>query len=153
MNVVVLLPALASFLAPAVADGALCFEGTCLFGWAWSTLALTFASVWVVRRWQMGDDGGLGRLVPAVASSGAAAAAAALLPRVTGVASPTRAAADRSLATGLADAGLALRAPPTTDMAADLACRSLLPPRPSRPTGTPAESEPSDAPPGQTPPV
>lgn len=152
MNVVVLIPAVASLLTPAVADGTLCFEGTCLFGWVWSILALTFVSAWVVRRWHDGDD--LARRLLPVGST-----VKAIVPQRVDLVPQTRRSPARSSATELVRAGQSMRAPPTTtDMAADVveqfidpASRESSPPpvRPSCPPGTPAD----DCPPGQKPPV
>ncbi len=138
MNVV-LLPAWASTLIPAIADGPLCFEGPCLLGWIWSMLALTFASAWVVHRWTSGsdnDDLAL-RFAPVAGVNGRAA----VQPRVSAIASPTDLAMQvRRRRTDLASSGHALRGPPATDMLSP-ACL------PNRSTGTPTET------PGRTPPA
>ena len=147
MNVVYL-PALASTL-PAFADGALCLEGPCLLSWAWSTVALTLLSAWVVRRWQSGNDIAA-RLAPSVLAT------SAIVPQVVGIVSQSRQSTARPKAE-LAASGVALRAPPTTDMAArpvlqPAAGFSFPSPRPTRSTGTPALLEPSSVP-GQYPPA
>ena len=118
MNVV-FLPALASTLL-AVTDGAFCLEGPCVFGWLWTLAALTLLSAWVVRRWPEGADLAR-RLQPAGAS------ASAIVPQPTRLAPQTRQSPARPRAV-LAAAGLALRAPPTTDMA-DAAAPVLRTPR------------------------
>ena len=151
MNVV-FSPALASFLTPAVTGGALCLEGPCLLGWAWSILALTFASAWIVRCWQSGDGDVAARLMPAAAPSLAAS------PRIVGSVSQAFTAPARPARTELAASALALRASPTTDMAARpvrnrITGRSLPPLSPSRSTGTPTEPDTCSGPPGQLPPA
>src|SRR5688572_30842031 len=79
MNVV-LSPALASLLASAGDTGLPCLQGPCLFGWAWSILALTFLSAWFARGWQAGDDnrGAFRRFAPATASGPSGIAASPL---------------------------------------------------------------------------
>ena len=138
MNVV-FLPALASSLVSAVgSSGALCIEGPCLLGWAWTIAALMLLSAWLVRRWP--DGGEMARRLQS-----AGASVSAIAPQPTGLASPTRQAPARPRAV-LAATGLALRAPPTTDMAAappgnssrPAARRSLPSPRPLRSPGTPS---------------
>jgi hypothetical protein len=154
MNVVVFLPALASLFPAAAADGVLCLEGPCVLGWAWSILALTFASVWIVRRWQAGDN--ITRRLAPVGSD-----VTALAPRRAVVALVPRARTSpaQSPVTELADAGLAMRAPPTTDMSVGLPERNRVsdgsPPshRPSPSTGTPTEPDATGHPSGQHPPA
>lgn len=173
MNVV-LQPALASLPALAGTDGPLCFEGACLFGWVWTCAALTLLSAWLVRCWPAG--GAMARrLVPVGQSSSSSSSSTtvtatatssspgkAFAPRRAGTLAPRVRVASPIRSSGTADLAadcLALRAPPTTDMAADpvpnrTAGFSSPPLRPSRPTGTPTTSpEPSGAPPGQNPPA
>jgi hypothetical protein len=107
MNVV-FPPALASLLA-AAADGLLCLEGTCLVGWAWTLVALTILSAAVVQRWHAGGDDGAGPHLLRV--SPAPADAAALLPRLPGVAPQGWASSARHVAEPAA-ACPSLRAPP-----------------------------------------
>ena len=111
MNVV-LLPALTSSLASAVSDGVFCEQWTCLFGWVWSFAALMLLSAWLTNRWSSGNDSVARRLMPTGAMS-----TATLVPQLAGLASPTRRAPARPSAV-FAAAGLTLRGPPTTDMAA-----------------------------------
>lgn len=102
-------PALASLVA-AAANGLLCVEGTCLVGWAWTLVALTILSAAIAQRWHSGGDDGSGLHLLRV-SAGPAADAAALLPRLPGVAPRARASSARHVAESVA-ACLSLRAPP-----------------------------------------
>ena len=111
MNVV-LLPALASSLASAVSDGVFCDQWTCLFGWVWSFAALMLLSAWLTNRWSSGSDSVARRLMPVGTTS------STLVPQLAGLASPTRQAPTWPTAVFAGGAGLALRGPPTTDMAA-----------------------------------
>lgn len=108
MNVV-FSPALASLVA-AAADGLFCVEGTCVAGWAWTLVALTILSAAVAQRWHSGGDDGAGPHLLRV-SAGPAADAAALLPRLPGVAPQARASLARHVAEPVA-ACPSLRAPP-----------------------------------------
>src|SRR3982751_4167658 len=112
MNVV-LLPALASSLASVVSDGVFCDQWTCLFGWVWSFAALMLLSAWLTNRWSSGSDSVARRLMPVGTVS-----TTRLAPRLAGLASPTRHSPTRPKAVFAGGAGLALRGPPTTDMAA-----------------------------------
>src|SRR4051794_5327303 len=69
MNVVLLPAILASYTNSTVADRFLCLQGTCLFGWVWSIVALTLLSAWIVRRWPAGTDDLTARLVPAATTA------------------------------------------------------------------------------------
>jgi hypothetical protein len=150
MNVV-FSPALASTFA-AAADGLLCMEGTCLFGWAWTLAALTFLSAAIVQRWHSGGEAGrhLLRVSPS-----APASAGALLPRLPGLAPQTRAPSARLVAEPAAC--LSLRAPPLTFERAEPAIQpadapSLPSRRPDRrspgtPTQPPSPDEPGRYPP------
>lgn len=100
-------PALASFFA-AAADGLLCLEGPCLFGWAWTLAALTFLSVAIAQRWRSGGDDEAGPHLLRV-SPVALPAAVGLLPRLPGLVAQTRATV-RPIAEPAAH--LSLRAPP-----------------------------------------
>lgn len=107
MNVV-FPPTLASTFA-ATAEGFLCLEETCLFGWAWTAVALALLSAAVVRHWPWGGEAGrrLLRVSPAPAYAGA------LSLRLPGFAAPrTRALSARPVAEPAA--GRSLRAPPLT---------------------------------------
>ena len=103
MNVV-FLPALASAPGFAMTDSLLCTEVTCLFGWAWSIVALTLLSAWCARRLPSGSD--LWRFAPYVLPNAAK-------PQAAGIAPLSRAAAVRFYAASGAS-WHALRAPPTT---------------------------------------
>lgn len=156
MNVV-FSPALASLFAAAADSGFLCLEGTCLFGWAWTLAALTLLSAAAVQRWHSGGEADLRRLVRASASSSAPAQAGAPLPRLPGLASPTRAPSVRPLAEPAAFHSL--RDPPPTFDKADSAgvnpadLPSTPPRRPDRRSpGTPAQPD-CPAGPGQHPPA
>jgi hypothetical protein len=118
MNVV-FLPALVSSLL-AVTDSLPCLEGPCVFGYLWTLAALTLLSAWFVRRWPEGND--LARQLQPVGAS-----VTANLPQPTQLTPQTRQSPARPRAV-LAAAGLALRAPPTTDMA-DPAAPTLRTPR------------------------
>ncbi len=154
MNVVSL-PALANTFA-AAAEGLLCMEGTCLFGWAWSIVALTFLSAVIVQGWRGG--GAAERHLLTVSSSPAPANAGALLPRLPGVVAAQTRVSARPVAEPAAC--LSLRAPPLTfERAVPVSNPADLPssfpsrcPDPRSP-GTPAApASPPDAP-GQPPPA
>ena len=152
MNVV-FPPALASTFA-AAADGLLCMEGTCLFGWAWTLAALTLLSAALVQRWH--SEGEAGRHLLRVSST-APASSRGLLPRLPGLAPQTRAPSARPVAEPAAC--LSLRAPPPTFERAEPAdepaseAPSIPSRRPDRRSpGTPTQPAPPVAP-GQNPPA
>jgi hypothetical protein len=145
MNVV-FLPALASSLASAVSDGVFCDQWTCLFGWVWSFAALMLLSAWLTHRWSSGNDSVTRRLMPVGATS-----TATLVPQLAGLASPTRHPPTRPKAVFDGGAGLTLRGPPTTDMAAPpppaIARRDDGDGRPSSPSLAPTRSTGTPCPP------